>query len=159
LEGSFLIRKGQTWYVRLMVPKAHREQLGRTKYTESLKTRDKAEANRLKHAVLASLKRRMADDLAGLTPSPQSARALLQLAESERHRVERGDVDQGQAEAAFDAAVDYFLEVERKRVGIDPDTGHPLTSETEARIIRAGACGAGGRRRHFARARRRAVSG
>ncbi|HWI23357.1 MAG TPA: DUF6538 domain-containing protein, partial [Lysobacter sp.] len=137
MESSFLTRKGQTWYVRLMVPTAHRKQLGRTKYIESLRTRDKAEANRLKHGVLAALRHRMADDLAGHSVSPQSARALLQLAESERQRIERGDVDQVQAEAAFDVAVDDFLEAERKRLGTDPETGHPLTGETETRIIRA----------------------
>jgi len=120
-----------------MVPKAHREQLGRTKYIESLRTRDKAEANRLKHGVLAALKRRMADDLAGHSASPQSARALLLLAESERQRLERGDVDQEEAETAFEMAVDVFLEQERKRLGTDPESGHPLTSETDTRIIRA----------------------
>lgn len=137
LEGSFLTRKGQTWYVRLMVPKAHREQLGRTKYIMSLRTRDKAEANRLKHGVLAALKRRMADDLAGLSQSPKSARALLQFAEDERRRIDRGELDQEQAEVTFDVAVEHFLEEERKRLGTDPETGHPLTTDTDTRIIRA----------------------
>jgi integrase len=137
LEGSFLTRKGQTWYVRVMVPKAHRHQLGRTKYVESLRTRDKAEANRLKHGVIAALKRRMADELAGHSASPQSARALLDLAELERQRIERGEVEQDRAEQAFDVAVDEFLDEERKRLGVDPETGHPLASDTDAEIIRA----------------------
>jgi integrase len=137
VDSSFLTRKGHTWYVRLMVPKAHRQQLGRTKYIVSLKTRDKAEANRLKHAVLADLQRQLVADLAGHTASPRSARALLDLAERERQRVVRGEVAPEDAEVAFDVAVDDFLEQERKRLGTDRKTGHPLVGETETRIIRA----------------------
>lgn len=120
-----------------MVPKADRERLGRTKYVESLKTRDKAEANRLKHGVIAELKRRMAADLAGHSSSPQSARALLQLAEVERRRMEQGEVSAEEAESAFEVAVDVYLEDEGKRIGIDRETGHPLISEVETRVIRA----------------------
>lgn len=137
VEGSFLIKKGHTWYVRLMVPKAHREQLGRTKYVVSLKTRDKAEANRLKHGVLADLQRRMAADLAGHSTNEKSARALIDLAEAERQRVERGEVDPVDAERAFEVAVDEFLEAEGKRLGIDPETGHPLISEVDTQVVRA----------------------
>jgi len=137
VDSSFLIKKEHTWYVRLMVPKAHRKELGRTKYVVSLKTRDKAEANRLKHGVLAGLQKRMAMELAGQVGSERSARALLDLAEAERLRVERAEVDPEAAELGFDAAVESFLEAEGRRLGIDHETGHPLLSDVDTQVIRA----------------------
>lgn len=137
MESSYLYRKGETWYVRLMVPKASRKVLGKTKYVRSLKTRDKAEANRLKHAALAELNRELAEALAALTADPHSARTLLRLAEEERRRVESGEVNPERAEVDFRAAVDLFLEREAKRRGTDKDTGHPLISEADEGVIRA----------------------
>ena len=137
MDSSYLIKKGHTWYARLMVPKAYRKQLGKTKFVSSLKTRDKAEANRLKHAALAELQRRMAAELAGHSANEKSARALLDLAEAERRRIERGEIDPNDAERAFDAAVDSFLDAEGMRLGTDPETGHPLLSEVDTRVVQA----------------------
>jgi len=137
LDSSFLTKKGHTWYVRLMVPKAHREHLGKTKFVSSLKTRDKAEANRLKHGVLAELQRRMAAELAGHSANEKTARALLDLAEAERQRVDRGETNPEDAERAFEVAVGSFLDSEGKRLGVDQETGHPLLSDVDTRVVRA----------------------
>lgn len=125
------------WSVRVMVPKADRERLGRTKYVVSLKTRDKSEANQLKHGVVDKLKKKIAADLAGFASSPQSARALLELAESERRKVEQGAMSPKEAESSFEVAVDDYLEGEARRLGFDLETGHPLISEVDTRVIRA----------------------
>lgn len=131
------MQKGHTWYVRLMVPKQHRELLGRTRYLVSLETRDKGVASKRKHAVLAELHRRMASELANLTGTPQSALGMLELAEWERRRVDSGEASQDEAEASFGAAVDGFLEAEARRKGRALETGHPLITEVETRVIRA----------------------
>ena len=125
------------WSVRLMVPKQFRKELGRTKYVVSLQTRDKAEASRRKHGVLADLQRQMAADIANLTDTPQSARGMLELAEWERRRVDSGEATQDEAEASFGAAVDGFLDAEARTKGRDPETGHPLLGDVETRVIRA----------------------
>lgn len=131
------MQKGHTWYVRLMVPKQYREQLGRTRYLVSLETRDKAEANRRKHAVLADLQRRLDSEVVALAGSPQSARGMLEQAEWERRRVQIGEASQDEVEASFEAAVEDFLDAEALKRGRDSETGHPLLTEEEVRVIRA----------------------
>ena len=136
LDSSYLMQKGHTWYARLMVPKQYREQLGRTKYQVSLGTRDKAEANRRKHAVIADLQRRLEAEIQELSRGPQTARGMLARAEAERRLADSGESSQEDADISFDVAVDAFLEGEARRRGRDED-GHPLLSDEEVRIIRA----------------------
>ena len=146
LDSSYLMQKGHTWYARLMVPKQYRERLGRTKYQVSLGTRDKAEANRRKHAVIADLQRRLEAEIQELSRGPQTARGMLARAEAERRLVDSGESSQKDADISLDVEIDAFLEGEARRRGRDED-GHPLLSEEEVRVIRAAretAAGTGG---------------
>lgn len=131
------MKKSHTWYVRMMVPAQYRKQLGRTRYVVSLKTRDLAEASRRKHAVLADLQRQMDAALAGQSGAPQSASSMLERAEWERQRIDSGEASEGEATASFEAAFDDFIEAEARRKGRDPETGHPVMSEVDVRVIRA----------------------
>jgi integrase len=58
--SDYLKQRGQTWFVRVQIPKHLWEAAGgKREYVRTLKTRDRNEANRLKHAHIAALKRRI----------------------------------------------------------------------------------------------------
>jgi len=46
MKDDYLKQRRKGWYVRVSVPKHAQEAVGRPEITRSLKTRDKAEANR-----------------------------------------------------------------------------------------------------------------
>jgi integrase len=57
---DYLKRRGQTWFVRVQIPKHLWEAAGgRSEYVKTLKTGDLNEANKLKHAHVAAFKRKI----------------------------------------------------------------------------------------------------
>lgn len=54
--NQYLKQLGRTWYVSVRVPRTLEKHVGNTHVRRSLKTRDLAEANRLKHAVVNEIK-------------------------------------------------------------------------------------------------------
>lgn len=121
---SYLKRRGTVWYAQLSVPLDRQAAVGAKVLTQSLGTSDKAEANRLKHAVLADMHKRVqgtqATPVAGRTPD---AEAILASAHELRSGVESG-ADVGNAERAFDAGLDKFLDAQARKHGVDEE-GHP----------------------------------
>lgn len=121
---SYLKRRGTVWYAQLSVPLDRQAAVGAKVLTQSLGTSDKAEANRLKHAVLADMQKRIqgtqAAPVAGRIPD---AEAILASALELRSGVESG-ADAGNAERAFDAGLDKFLDAQARKHGVEED-GHP----------------------------------
>ena len=136
--GSYLKRRGHTWYVQLAVPSARQRAVGAKVLVKSLGTRDRDEANRLKHAVLADLQALIAgDDARARGPNVQPERTaedVLRLALDERAAVEAG-ADPEQSEAGFDAMVDNFLNARAKVLGRD-EAGNPRLPEPEHALVR-----------------------
>lgn len=69
---QYLQRVGGTYYARVRVPRTLEKYVGQTHLRKSLGTGDKPTANRLKHAVVGSLKAELAQlrrDPAMLTPT------------------------------------------------------------------------------------------
>ena len=136
--GSYLKRRGHTWYVQLAVPAARQKAVGAKVLVKSLGTRDRDEANRRKHAVLADLQALIAGGNAptrGATVRPErTAEDILRMAVEERAAIEAG-ADAEQSEAGFDAMVDNFLDARAKALGRDEE-GNPRLPEQEHAIVR-----------------------
>ena len=57
---DYLKRRGQTWFVRVQIPKhSWKAAGGRREYVKTLKTHDLNKANKLKHAHVAAFKRKI----------------------------------------------------------------------------------------------------
>lgn len=133
--SSYLKQRGATWYVQLAVPRARQSAVGCKVLLRSLGTRDRAEANRRKHAVLAELQ----ELIGGGPPAPRSVPErevgdLLRMALEVRQAIEEG-ADEEMSEAAFDAAVDDYLHQRAKVVGRDEE-GNPRLPPDEHAVVR-----------------------
>lgn len=119
MTTSNLRRRGQTWYARLSVPRALQKQLGREEFVRSLRTRDLAEANRRKHAVLSELQEelqqavRLAHGAAGSLEQVEAAAEVMSA------QVERGEVDPDASDVAMGIVVDQFLDHHARLSGRD----------------------------------------
>lgn len=121
---SYLKRRGTVWYAQLSVPLDRQAALGAKVLTQSLGTSDKAEANRLKHAVLADMQKKIRrTETAPVVVCAPDAEAILASAVELRSGVESG-ADAGNAERAFDAGLDKFLDAQGRKHGVDEE-GHP----------------------------------
>lgn len=135
---SYLKRRGTIWYAQLFVPLDRQSAVGAKVLTQSLGTSDKAEANRLKHSVLAEMQRRIqgARVATPATDTQEGVEALLAAALDLRQGVESGE-DPGNAERAFDASLDALLDSQARIHGVD-EHGHPrLPAGTLGTIRRA----------------------
>ncbi len=56
MDTRYLVQRRQTWYVRVTVPPRLRKAVGNTHIVRTLKTRDLAEAQRLRHVAVAQIK-------------------------------------------------------------------------------------------------------
>jgi integrase len=119
-----------------MVPAAERKALRRTRYVQSLGTRDLVEANRRKHAVIAEIRQRIAAAQAHTHLPPDTAERILIAAQDARRAVDRGELGREEAEVALDAQVELFLDAAGARLGRDHSTGHPLLPESEVQAVR-----------------------
>ncbi|WP_368563717.1 tyrosine-type recombinase/integrase [Pseudoxanthomonas sp. UTMC 1351] len=133
---SYLKRRGTIWYAQLFVPLDHQNAVGAKVLTQSLGTSDKAEANRLKHAVLAEMQRRIQGARVATPPAnaQADAEALLAAALELRSGVDSSE-DADNAERAFDAGLDYFLDSQARKHGVD-EHGHPLLPAAALGTIR-----------------------
>lgn len=69
-QDQYLQQVGGTWYARVRVPRTLEKYTGQTHIRRSLKTGDRQEANRLKHAVVAGIK----DELERLRKAPDATK-------------------------------------------------------------------------------------
>jgi integrase len=126
-----LKRRGHTYYVRVAVPPELRRVVGAEEVLRTLKTRDLAEANRRKHAAIATLQAEWAQLQGQPQSNPRSASAILQEARELLGAIRAGTITADQAEAALDATVDGFTE----QHDVDAE-GDPEVPEGDAEAIR-----------------------
>lgn len=132
---SYLKRRKLGWYVQVAVPRRLQESIGQAVVVRSLGTRDRAEANRRKHAAVADILASF--DRADSRPAPGTPEGLLALAIQARQDVDQGAGDQANIEAGFDAEVDEYLDTQARRHGVNAE-GHPkLPAGASATIRRA----------------------
>lgn len=125
----------QAWYARLRVPPSLRPVVGKSELVQSLHTRDLAEANRRKHAVLAAMHATLERARVEATLPRDSAEAFLAEARKLAEEVKAGALRPEDAEVALDVAIEDHLAVQAKHHGIDPHTGHPMVSERHTRTL------------------------
>jgi integrase len=110
--------------------------VGKSEILRTLKTRDLAEANRLKHRVLAEINSWLTQFAAEATLPKDSADYVLAVAREMRDSVSRGESTEQNAEAALDATLEKHLDEQARKRGIDPESGHPLLDEAHERTLR-----------------------
>lgn len=137
---SHLKRRKLGWYVQVAIPREHQAALQRKTIVRSLQTRDEIEAHRRKHAVIADIfsEIQQASAVAPATAVVQKTpEDLLQAALQERAAVVAGGQNPEHAEAAFDAALDDYLDQQGALHGLGAE-GHPrIPAASEAVIRRA----------------------
>lgn len=135
MDTSHLKLKRRVWFARLIVPPRLRSTVGRTELLKTLKTRDIQEANRRKHEVLAELQRELTQaELTNVLPNKDSVGYIMEIAKGQRRAMQEGLIDEQQAEAGLDAAMDEQLELLRRKNGYNEETGEPYNSEAHARM-------------------------
>lgn len=136
MDTTHLKRRRQGWYVRLKVPAALRAVMGRPELVRSLQTRDLAEANRKKHAVLAQIQRELTQ--AGLAASlpKESAEYVMQIAKAQRAAVLSGAMSEQMAEAGLEVALEEHLERLRPAEGYDAETGEARPTAARERTLK-----------------------
>lgn len=111
MPPEYLRKRGHSWYAALAVPKELRETFGTDRLVKALDTRDVAEANRRKHAVIAEWQRQFKETAAGKKPDPSSSpAALLQYAHELRGMVARGELRPFDGEATLSDALEPMRE-------------------------------------------------
>jgi integrase len=131
-----LKQRNLSWYARLKVPRRLQAAVGRQELIRALGTRDLAEANRRKHAVLAAMQEELSRAEAGALVPRESAEYLLETAKELREAVRNGETTDADAEAALDAALENHLEKAARRHGRDTESGHPLLPEDQERVLK-----------------------
>src|SRR6266436_97664 len=136
MDTTYLKKRGQSYYVQLVVPAALRTAVGKSVLVKALGTRDVREANKLKHPVLAELHRDLTR--ASVTQSLGTSKAtptILDIARGQRRAAAEGLMDDETAEAGFDAHLDQELERLRRERGFDPHTGDPNMTAEELQAL------------------------
>jgi integrase len=135
MDTQHLKQRGHTWYARLAIPTRLQRVFGKSEIVRSLKTRDLREANRRKHAVLAELQRELTQaELADVLPDKDSVGYIVEIAKGQRRALREGLIDERQAEAGLDAAMDEQIELLRRKHGYSQETGDPYNAETHMRM-------------------------
>lgn len=129
----YLTQRGPIWYVQVPVPKAAQEALKCKTLSRSLRTRDEAEAHRLRHSVVAEFFQAI-DQVTGHKPAT-SAADLVELARQLRATVEEGVVGSGAAWKELDATVDAYLSRRAVVLGVD-ESGDADLPPKELRQVR-----------------------
>jgi integrase len=133
MNTAYLKKRRQTWYVYVTVPPALQSIVGKQKLERTLKTRDLATANRLKHAVVAEFKSYLDSvrkSISAGTPLDQVITASRALANS----VKIGATSRDNAVDAWSRMLDDYLDDNHGR---DSKTGEYLTDDhvTEKLVI------------------------
>jgi integrase len=135
LDTQHLILRHRTWNVRVAVPRRMQAVIGRKVVFRSLKTRDLAEARRLRHRVIAAIHEELSQLTLAATLPTDSAEFIVETARAQRAAVEDGTMDEEKAEAGLDEFVQDYLESSRRKYGFDPETGDPHLPIAEERAL------------------------
>lgn len=133
MDRRYLMKRRQTWYVRVRVPPSLQEAVGTDHILKSLQTRDYVEACLRRHAVVAEIKARL-DSLRNAQRGPvelSSVQELHSQSKEIRQQLEVGAMDPETAGDAWSAALDFHL----KQYPVD-DTGRPDADEQTVKAIR-----------------------
>ena len=130
-----VIKRGLSYYVRVVVPAPLRAVIGKREFVVALGTRDLGTAKRAAHGHLTSIHAQL--QAAKLHQEyPQSTPEFIQQAARQaRESILRGQMDEGAAAVAFDATVENHLERLRAKHGVDEE-GDPKVSDTHVRAVR-----------------------
>jgi hypothetical protein len=125
----------RTWYARLRVPPSLRSAMGKSELVRSLNTRDLAEANRRKHAVLAEMQAQISKAEVNARLPKDAAERVLNAAQELAEAVKGGETTLEEAEVALDATLEDHLEAQSRKYGRDEE-GHPKIPEAHERTLR-----------------------
>ena len=111
---QYLKKIGHTWYVSVRVPRTLEKIAGNTHIRRSLQTRDRAEANRRKHALVGQIKA----ELERMRKVPSSSDAIpITFASARAFRADLIELEESGREDAKEAiehlAIDTAEEIER----------------------------------------------
>jgi len=135
MDTKYLLKRHQSWYVRLRVPPSLQSVVRKAQFVRALHTRDLREANRRKHAVLAEMQEELSRAAALATLPRDSAEYMLATAKELRESVKKGETSEHDAEVALDVALDEHLERHARKRGRNPKTGDPLLPEAHERTL------------------------
>lgn len=89
--GSNLLKRGNTWFVRVAVPRSLQGAVGRREVQRTTGTTDIRTAERRKHAIIAAIKNEI-DELAGPQNDPRSPAWVTASVRAIRKSVQRGEM-------------------------------------------------------------------
>jgi integrase len=136
MDTTYLKKRGQSYYVQLVVPAALRSAVGKHVLVKALGTRDVREANTLKHSVLAELHRDLTRaSLAQTLGTIKAPPTILDVARGQRRAVAEGTMADDTAEAGFEAHLDGEIERLRRERGFDPHTGEPYLTPADRQAL------------------------
>jgi integrase len=133
--ASNLKLRNLTWFARVAVPRKLRATVGKAEVLRSLKTRDRREADRLKHRALADIHAELSRAAVAASLSPESAEYVVEVARLQREAVKSGTQSEESAELALDAALEKHLDRLAKKRGVGAD-GHPILPEAHERTLK-----------------------
>ncbi|MEL6447361.1 MAG: DUF6538 domain-containing protein [Pseudomonadota bacterium] len=107
--AEHLFKRGQTWYVRLAVPRSLQEAVGRTEIQRTTGTRDLAEAKRRRHEILAGIHREIGLTVRAFRTDLKSPDGLAASVESIREEYLRGNIDHENAHVQADHVIEEHL--------------------------------------------------
>jgi integrase len=137
MDTTNLKRRHQTWFARVSVPRSLRATLGKSEVLRSLKTADVHEANRRKHAVIATINTELSHLAVTASLPRESAEFVKEVARAEREAILAGRKTEDEAERALDVAVEDFFEKRRRQqpAKVDPETGYGPITDDESRAL------------------------
>ncbi|WP_242104159.1 tyrosine-type recombinase/integrase [Lysobacter sp. M2-1] len=130
--SKYLKQRKLGWYVLLPVPKELQQILGKDRTERTLRTRDKREAEKRKHAAIVSIQREWAEEVKAHNAN---GHPLQNTAEALMWHQEKGHATAQDTAAAFDASLEDHLDAMAKQHGRDRE-GHPRMPEGELQAIR-----------------------
>lgn len=137
MDTTNLKRRHQTWFARVSVPRSLRATVGKSEVLRSLKTADVHEANRRKHAVIATINTELSHLALTASLPRESAEFVKEAARAEREALLAGRKTEEEAERALDVVVEDFFERRRREMPaeVDPETGYGPLTDGESRAL------------------------
>ncbi|ADE15030.1 integrase family protein [Nitrosococcus halophilus Nc 4] len=135
MNKRYLLRRRQTWYIRIRVPDSLYPVIGKKHITRSLKTRDIHEARARRWSVVKEIKAYLNAQARQGFIAPDSPEVIIQRAKETRNEINLGLEDPENAEIVWDVYVDQLIDRHGKP---DPETGEPKVDEAIVTAVRLG---------------------
>jgi integrase len=134
MSDSYLKQRGLTWYVNVKVPAAIQSIVGKQNIQRSLKTRDKALANRRKHETIADIHKYFDVVRKANAEGTTELDRLTSAAKTMSKEIKLGIADPEYQADQWSLILDHYL---HKNHDQDPDTGEYLTDDSVTEQLRA----------------------